>query len=75
MAPSAPGGGIGGISTELLSDDRYAEVQSNERVVRQNSRLLKIRLGEDVLAKQGSMVAFQGQIDFDYEGSGASKFL
>ena len=78
-APSMGGGGgmsgIGGISTELLTDERFAENQSNERVVRQNSRLLKIRLGEDILAKQGSMVAFQGQIDFDYEGSGAAKFL
>ncbi len=72
---SAGMAGIGGISTELLSDERFAEVQSTERVIRQNSRLLKVRLGEDVLAKQGSMVAFQGQIDFDYEGSGASKFL
>lgn len=72
---SSPGGGVGGISTELLTDDRFAEVQTNERVVRQNSRLLKVQLGEDLLAKQGSMVAFQGQIDFDYEGSGAAKFL
>lgn len=69
------GGGIGGISTELLTDERFAEVQSNARVTRQNSRLLKVVLGEQLLAKQGSMVAFQGQIDFDYEGSGASKFL
>jgi uncharacterized protein (AIM24 family) len=83
-APPAPGPGtrsanygasIGGISTELLTDERYAEVQSNERVIRQNSRLLKVTLGEDILAKQGSMVAFQGQIDFNYEGSGAAKFL
>jgi len=74
-APAAPGGGVGGISTELLTDDRYAEVQTNERVTRQNSRLLKVLLGDDVLAKQGSMVAFQGQIDFDYESSGAAKFI
>ncbi len=73
--PAAPGGGIGGISTELLTDERFAEVQSNERVIRQNSRLLKVLLGDDVLAKQGSMVAFQGQIDFDYESSGAAKFI
>ena len=66
---------VGGISTELLTDDRFAEVQTGERVVRQNSRLLKVTLGEDLLARQGSMVAFQGQVDFDYEGSGASKFL
>lgn len=67
--------GIGGISTELLSDERFAEVQSSARVVRQNSRLLKVLLGDDVLAKQGAMVAFQGQIGFEYEGSGAAKFL
>lgn len=73
MSPTP--GGVGGITTELLSDERFAEVQSNERVTKQNSRLLKVLLGNDVLAKQGSMVAFQGQIDFDYEGSGAAKFI
>lgn len=69
------GSGIGGISTELLTDERFAEVQTTARVTRQNSRLLKVVLGEQLLAKQGSMVAFQGQMDFDYEGSGASKFI
>lgn len=69
------GAGIGGIRTELLSDERYAETDSSHRVARQNARLLKVVLGEDILARQGSMVAFQGAIDFDYEGSGAGKFL
>lgn len=71
----ASAGGIGGIRTELLTDERYAETDSSHRVTRQNSRLLKVVLGEDVLARQGSMVAFQGAIDFDHEGSGAGKFL
>jgi len=84
-APPAAGGysnganaGVGmvaGIATELLDDSRFAEVESGERVIRQNSRMLKVLLGDDVLAKQGSMVAFQGNMDFDHEGSGASKFL
>ena len=65
----------GGIYTELLTDTRYAEVGSGERVVRQNTRMLKVTLGPDVLARQGSMVAFQGAIDFDHEGSGAARFL
>ncbi len=68
-------GGMGGIRTELLSDERYAEIGSSERVSRQNERLLKVVLGDDVLARQGSMVAFQGKIDFDYEGSGTARFL
>jgi uncharacterized protein (AIM24 family) len=66
---------VAGISTELLEDQRFAEVQSYDRVARQNSRMLRVLLGEPVLAKQGSMVAFQGDIAFDHEGSGASKFL
>ncbi|MGI5267744.1 AIM24 family protein [Nonomuraea sp. CA-218870] len=35
----------------------------------QNGKMLRVELPE-VLAKQGSMVAFQGAWDFDYEGSG-----
>ena len=76
--PGSPAGGgsaTAGIRTELLTDTRFAEVGSGERVVKQNSRLLKVVLGEDVLARQGSMVAFQGRMDFDFEGSGAAKFL
>ncbi len=73
-APSSMGG-VGGIRTELLSDSQYAEIGSGQRVSRQNSKLLKVVLGDDLLARQGSMVAFQGAIDFDYESSGFSKFL
>ncbi|MET7999687.1 AIM24 family protein [Nonomuraea glycinis] len=36
----------------------------------QNGKMLRVQLPDEVLAKQGSMVAFQGQMDFDYEGSG-----
>lgn len=73
-APSG-GDGIGGIRTDLLTDQQYAEVGSGERVRLQNKKLLKVVLGQEILARQGSMVAFQGQMDFDYEGSGAAKFL
>ncbi|MEM8923337.1 MAG: AIM24 family protein [Actinomycetota bacterium] len=78
MGSAAPAGagGFGGIRTDLLSDEQYAERDTNERVTLQNSKMLKVELGPDVLARQGSMVAFQGAIDFDYEGSGgAGKFL
>jgi uncharacterized protein (AIM24 family) len=68
-------GGAGRIHSELLSDQRFAEVGSDQRVVRQNRHLLKVVLGEPVLARQGSMVAFQGDVDFDYEGSGLGRFL
>ncbi|WP_433254572.1 AIM24 family protein [Streptosporangium sp. CA-135522] len=42
----------------------------------QNSKMLRVQLNGEVLARQGSMVAFQGQMDFDYEGSGGvGRFL
>ncbi|TDB93602.1 AIM24 family protein [Actinomadura sp. 7K534] len=42
----------------------------------QNSKMLRIHLNGDVLARQGSMVAFQGQMEFDYEGAGGiGKFM
>ncbi|MFJ1458199.1 AIM24 family protein [Nocardia wallacei] len=42
----------------------------------QNSKMLRVQVNGDVLAKQGSMVAFQGQMDFDYEGAGGiGKFI
>ncbi|OEV05915.1 AIM24 family protein [Streptomyces oceani] len=47
----------------------YTEVQSSERYALQNDRLLRVALSghEDVLARQGSMVAYQGLLEFDGE--------
>ncbi|KII00481.1 hypothetical protein LP52_01260 [Streptomonospora alba] len=36
----------------------------------QNPKMLKVGLDGDVYARQGSMVAYQGEIDFAYKGSG-----
>ncbi|WP_031170764.1 AIM24 family protein [Streptosporangium roseum] len=42
----------------------------------QTPKMLRVQLNGEVLARQGSMVAFQGQMDFDYEGSGGvGRFL
>jgi uncharacterized protein (AIM24 family) len=42
----------------------------------QNPRLLKVRLNGELLARQGAMVAYQGQITFAYEGAGGvGRFL
>jgi uncharacterized protein (AIM24 family) len=72
---ASSGDAIAGIRSDLLSGE-YAETTANQRVVLQNPKLLKVRLGEPVLARQGAMVAFQGSIDFEHEGSGGlGKFL
>ncbi|MEV0275354.1 AIM24 family protein [Streptomyces sp. NPDC050610] len=47
----------------------YTEAQSQDRYALQNAQLLRVALSghDDVLARKGSMVAYQGLIEFDGE--------
>ncbi|MEU5219003.1 AIM24 family protein [Streptomyces sp. NPDC020807] len=47
----------------------HAEQQSQERYVIQNPQLLRVALNgqDDILARKGAMVAYQGLVDFDGE--------
>ncbi|MFC7638063.1 TerD family protein [Streptomyces thermogriseus] len=51
----------------------YKEKPAGQRWTLQNSKLVRADLGtggEPVLARQGSMVLYQGKIDFSYKGAG-----
>lgn len=54
-----------------LFDQRNLEVQTQTRFALQNPQMLRVGLGPDVLAVKGSMVAFQGQVEFHHEGAGS----
>jgi uncharacterized protein (AIM24 family) len=49
------------------------EVEDGDRMSLQNPRLVKVALDGEVLARQGAMVAYQGEIEFAYEGAGGMK--
>jgi uncharacterized protein (AIM24 family) len=53
-----------------LFEQANLEVESRQRFGLQNSQLLRVALGEDVLAVKGAMVAYQGQVQFLHEKSG-----
>ena len=73
-AAAAPSGdGFAGITGDLV-DGRFSEKEA-KAIANQNSKLLRVRLGEPFMARQGSMVAYQGNMDFSFEGGGASKFF
>ncbi|TFV57494.1 DUF2510 domain-containing protein [Mycobacterium sp. PS03-16] len=72
-APAAAGDGFAGISGDLV-DGRFSEKEA-AAVANQNIKMLRVRLGEPFMARQGSMVAYQGNVDFAFEGGGASKFI
>ena len=69
----AQGDGFAGITGDLV-DGRFSEKEA-KAIANQNSKLLRVRLGEPFMARQGSMVAYQGNVDFSFEGGGASKFI
>ncbi|MEJ8650471.1 TerD family protein [Streptomyces sp. MS1.AVA.3] len=70
QAPAVPQGGGPGLGVVL---DKYKEAPTGQRWAPQNSRLIRVDLGVDgqpVLARQGSMVLYQGKVDFGYKGAG-----
>lgn len=67
------GDGFAGISGELV-DGRFSEKEA-KAIANQNPRMLRVRLGDPFMARQGAMVAYQGNVDFAFEGGGASKFI
>lgn len=54
-----------------LFDPANLEIAAGQRFALQNSQLLRVSLGPDVLAVKGSMVAFQGQVQFVHEKAGS----
>ncbi|KOG57606.1 stress protein [Streptomyces griseoflavus] len=65
--PSAQGPGLGVVL------DKYREAPTGRRWTPQNEKLIRADLGIDgqpVLARQGSMVLYQGKVDFSYKGAG-----
>jgi uncharacterized protein (AIM24 family) len=46
------------------------EAVTGDRFTLQNPRMLRVTLEGEVMARQGAMVAYQGEVDFAYQGSG-----
>ncbi|MEW1752761.1 TerD family protein [Streptomyces angustmyceticus] len=70
QAPAVPQGGGPSLGVVL---DKYKEAPTGQRWTPQNSKLIRVDLGVDgqpVLARQGSMVLYQGKVDFGYKGAG-----
>ncbi|MGW2938433.1 TerD family protein [Streptomyces sp. NPDC055722] len=65
----APQGGAG-VTAALQA---FKETPTGQRWTQQNKKLVRVDLGiggQPVLARQGSMVLYQGKVDFSYKGAG-----
>lgn len=58
------------MKSDLFAQDNL-EIGDGQRFALQNSHMLRVSLGPEVLAVKGGMVAYQGQIRFDHEKSGS----
>ncbi|MBT3151402.1 TerD family protein [Streptomyces sp. CHD11] len=66
-APQSPG--------VLGALQKFKETPTGQRWTQQNKKLVRADLGiggQPVLARQGSMVLYQGKVDFSYKGAGFS---
>ncbi|WP_033320006.1 TerD family protein [Streptomyces yerevanensis] len=81
-APAAPAGyavpqgapqGGAGVAAALQP---YKEAPTGQRWTQQNKKMVRVDLGmggdQAVLARQGSMVLYQGKVDFSYKSAGFS---
>lgn len=62
--------GAAGVAAALQT---YREAPTGQRWTQQNHKLVRVDLGlggQPVLARQGSMVLYQGKVDFGYKGAG-----
>jgi uncharacterized protein (AIM24 family) len=56
--------------------DQYQEIETGEPFTLQGPRLLKVELSEtSVMARNGSMVAYQGDVRFEHKGGGLGRLL
>ena len=52
-----------------IFDQNHREQETGQRWTLQSNKMLRVSLGPEVLAAQGAMVAYQGTMDFSYQGS------
>ncbi|MFB7499589.1 TerD family protein [Streptomyces sp. NPDC056161] len=68
--PQGASQGAAGVTAAL---QQFKETPTGQRWTQQNSKLIRVDLGigeQPVLARQGSMVLYQGKVDFSYKGAG-----
>lgn len=62
--------------SDLFQASNMEKESATPGMVLQNSKMLKVELRGDMMARRGSMVAYQGQVKFEALGSGGiGKFL
>ena len=63
------------LRSSTLFAEENREVATTGRMTRQNKAVVKVTLGEPLMVTRGAMIAFQGDVTFAHQGSGAARYL
>lgn len=78
-AAQAAGPGVSPLPASLAESTLFrdnTEVPTAGRITRQNPAVVKVTLaGAPMMVTRGAMIAFQGDVSFAYQGSGAKRML
>jgi uncharacterized protein (AIM24 family) len=63
------------MNSDLFSAENMAQPASAPGMTQQNAKSLKYALNGECYARQGSMIAYRGDLQFEKQGQGVGKFL
>ncbi|WP_329400168.1 AIM24 family protein [Streptomyces lydicus] len=63
------------MKSELFASENMATQAATPGMTQQNAKSIKYALDGECYARQGSMVAFRGELRFEKQGQGVGKFL
>ncbi|MGW7353228.1 AIM24 family protein [Streptomyces sp. Z26] len=63
------------MQSELFASENMAQPASAPGMVQQNSKSIKYVVNGECYARQGAMIAFRGNLQFDRQGQGVGNFL
>ncbi|OEU96924.1 AIM24 family protein [Streptomyces oceani] len=63
------------MQSELFASENMAQPATAAGMVQQNSKSIKYAVNGECFARQGSMVAFRGNLQFEKQGQGVGNFL
>jgi uncharacterized protein (AIM24 family) len=75
MAEPGVSGEDGHVRSDLFAPDKTARPATESGMTLQNAKCVKYTVNGECFARQGSMIAYRGDLRFDVKGQGVGKFL
>jgi uncharacterized protein (AIM24 family) len=75
VVPNQPTPLPAGLANSSLFAESNREQVTTGRMTRQNPAVVKVTLGDAIMVSRGAMIAYQGDVTFNYQGAGMKRML